>query len=255
MTKRFNICVVGAAGRLGSCVLKALLQPEYAQSIYLIGAIVSTRSVYLNKPVADLSGLDTKINFSDDLKKHVALADVIIDCSLPESSMHSLALAKAMNKKIVLCATGFTTEQQATIQQVAQLIPVIFAPNTSVGMNLTNALVKWLAEKVPVATDIQILETHHVHKKDAPSGAAKQLADTVYKVTDNHPVVTSMRLGEAIGEHTLFFTLQGEQIQLSHKAFDRSIFALGALRAAQWVNQATQAGFYTMDDVLSLNNK
>lgn len=251
---KLNICVVGAAGRLGLCVLKALLQPELSAQYTLVGAIVSKQSACHDKPVALLSGLGTKLLFSDNLEASLDNAHVIIDCASPESSMHSLAMAKAKHKKIVLCATGFTDEKQAQIQQAAKTLPVVVAPNTSVGLNLTNALTKWLSAHIPAQTDIQIIETHHVHKKDAPSGAAKQLARTIYEVTDSEPGITSLRVGETVGEHTLLFTLQGEQIQITHKAFDRSIFALGALRAASWLQKQTKPGLYTMESVLELTD-
>lgn len=254
---KINICLIGAAGRLGSCVLKALMQSKYSQEYNLVGAIVSKKSAYLNKSVkkiADLD-LDTDLLFSDNVEKYLSQLDLILDCSSPESSMHSLQLAKAANKKIILCATGFTSDQQAIIRQTAQFIPIVFAPNTSIGLNLTNAIAKFLTEKTSEKVDIQILETHHVHKKDAPSGAAKLLAETIYQATDKMPTIDSMRVGEVVGEHTLLFTLQGEQIQITHKAMDRSIFALGALRAAKWLSQVSQPEFYTMADVLRLNTK
>lgn len=250
--EKLNICVVGAAGRLGLCVLKALIQPAFSAQYTLVGAIVSKQSACRDKPVALLSGLGTKLLFSDNLEASLENAHVIIDCASAESSMHSLAVAKAKHKKVILCATGFSDEQQAQIQETAKTIPVVVAPNTSVGLNLTNALAKWLGTKIPAQTDIQIIETHHVHKKDAPSGAAKQLAKTIYEATDSEPSITSLRVGETVGEHTLLFTFQGEQIQLTHKAFDRSIFAIGALKAASWVNKINKAGLYKMDDVLQL---
>lgn len=251
--EKLNICVVGAAGRLGLCVLKALMQPELSAQYTLVGAIVSKQSACHDKPVALLSGLGTKLLFSDNLEASLENAHVIIDCASAESSMHSLAAAKAKHKKVILCATGFTDEQQAQIQQAAKTVPVVLAPNTSVGLNLTNALTKWLSAHIPVKTDIQIIETHHVHKKDAPSGAAKQLAKTIQTVTHNEPNITSLRVGETVGEHTLMFTLQGEQLQITHKAFDRSIFAIGALKAATWLQKHNKAGLYTMNDVLNLN--
>jgi 4-hydroxy-tetrahydrodipicolinate reductase len=252
--EKLNLCVVGAAGRLGLCVLKSLLQPEFADKINLVGAIVSNQSGYKNRPVVSEIGLKSSLVFSDDLSAYIKQADVILDCSSPESSMQTLALAKSAHKKLILCATGFTATQLDNIKQTAQVIPIVFAPNTSIGLNLTNAVTKLLCTKIPGNTDIQIIETHHVHKKDAPSGAAKQLANTVNAFTDSQPVITSMRIGETIGEHTVLFTLNGEQIQLTHKAFDRSIFALGALRAATWLNRVIQPAFYTMDDVLLLND-
>ncbi len=253
--EKINICVIGAAGRLGLCVLKALSQPEFAAQFNLVGAIVSSQSACRDKPVALLSALRTKLLFSENLQAHLDQTDVIIDCASAESTLQTLALAKAAQKKLIICATGFNAEQLNQIKQAAKTLPIVFAPNTSIGLNLTNAVAKWLGSKTPDHTDIQIIETHHVHKKDAPSGAAKQLAETVFEATDAHPSITSLRIGETVGEHTLLFTLNGEQIQLTHKAFDRSIFALGALRAATWVNQLNKPGYYTMDDVLLLNEK
>lgn len=250
--EKMNICVVGAAGRLGLCILKALSQPEFSGKFSLIGAIVSPQSACRGKPVALLSALRTKLLFSENLQNTLENTDVIIDCSSPESTLQTLELAKSARKKLVICATGFTAEQLDYIKKSAKTFPLVFAPNTSIGLNLTNGLAKWLGAKIPEQTDIQIIETHHVHKKDAPSGAAKQLADSLFEVTDATPSITSLRIGETVGEHTLLFTLNGEQIQITHKAFDRSIFAIGALRAATWVNKLNQPGFYTMEDVLSL---
>lgn len=251
---KLNLCLVGATGRLGLSVLKMLSQAEYSKQYNLVAAIVSKNSDYLNTSVASLSSIHTPLLFSEDLEKFLPQIQVILDCSLPAASMHNLALAQSAHKKMVLCATGFTSEQQASIQLAAQNIPVVVAPNTSMGMALTNRLIKSLAEKMSamtdIQTDIQIVETHHIHKKDAPSGAAKQLAQTILEKTDKKPLITSLRMGEVVGEHTLFFTVQGEQIQLTHRALDRSIFALGALRAAKWLAKVVQPGFYTMENVL-----
>ncbi len=262
MHHKINLCVIGAAGRLGLCVLNALLHSEFLGKFNLVGAIVSKQSAHQNQPVASLSNLQTKLRFTNDLSQLLAsssdIIDIIIDCSLPESSLQTVNLiqqAKLVSKKLVLCATGFSFEQQETIRQAANFLSIVFVPNASIGMNLTHALAKYAAKKIPELTDIQILETHHVHKKDAPSGAAKQLANSIEQITGQFPTIRSTRVGETIGEHTLLFNLNGEQIQLTHKALDRSIFALGALRAATWVNQVTQPGFYTMEDVLFLNAK
>jgi 4-hydroxy-tetrahydrodipicolinate reductase len=239
-----------------------LAKPAYSEQFNLVAAIVSMQSPLKDKPVSHETGLDTSLLFSANLSKyldHPNLIDVIIDCSLPESSMHTLELAKLSNKKVVLCVTGFNPEQLDNIAKAAQTLPLVVAPNTSIGMNLTHVISKWIAEKVPLGTDIQILETHHIHKKDAPSGAARQLANGVHQAGKlrqlDYPTITSMRQGETVGEHTLFFNFEGEQIQLTHKAFDRSIFALGAISAATWLNQITQPGFYTMEDVMLLNAK
>lgn len=257
--------MVGASGRLGRCILKALTQAAFLKQFNLVAAIVSMQSAYLDRVVSDepgLDALDSSLRFSANLSKYLDkpdLVDVIIDCSTPESSMHTLGLAKLLNKKLVLCATGFNPEQLDQITQAAKTMSIVFAPNTSIGMNLTNALTKWLAEKVPLETDIQVLETHHIYKKDAPSGSAKQLANSIHQAGERrqgaYPIVTSMRMGETVGEHTLFFNFAGEQIQITHKAFDRSVFAVGALTAANWLNQVIHPGFYTMEDVLLLNTK
>lgn len=241
------------------------------KDITLTGGSVRTGSAFDGIDLGELAGIGTiGKNASSDLNSLVN-ADVLVDFTSISSTFEHLNWCKKHNKAIVIGTTGFNDDEVAKIKEFAQSIPVLLAPNTSVGVNLLFKLVEMAAKAIGDDTDIEIMEAHHRFKKDAPSGTAVKIgqviADTLDRdlnecavygregITDERDLKTigfaTVRAGDIIGEHTALFADLGERIELTHKATSRMTFAHGAMRAALWLSKA-ENGFYDMQDVLGL---
>lgn len=197
--------------------------------------------------------------------------DVMLDFTAPEATLEHAKLCSNSGKALMTGTTGLTLEQKRQLQEIAKDIPVVLAANTSVGINLCVALLEIAARVIGEVTDIEVIEAHHRHKVDAPSGTALLLGETIASAlgkslpddgifcreghTGERPTgsigFSTIRGGDIAGEHTVMFIGESERIEISHRATDRKIFARGALRAAQWL-VTQRAGFYTMQDVLGL---
>lgn len=177
-------------------------------------------------------------------------ADVLIDFTVPEAAMEHLGAAVKYKKAIVIGTTGFTEEQIKKIKEAAKKIPIVLSPNMSIGVNLLFRLVKEAAGKLSKDYGVTMIEAHHIHKKDAPSGTAKKLARIV-KEASNREVsdIKSIREGEIVGDHKVTFESPYDTIELSHSAKTRDIFAKGALAAAKFI-AGKKPGLYDMQDVL-----
>jgi 4-hydroxy-tetrahydrodipicolinate reductase len=174
----------------------------------------------------------------------------LIDFSSPDATLQNLASAVRFKKAVVIGTTGFSDEQKKEITDAAKIIPVVFSPNMSIGVNLLFALVKDAASRLPKDYRVNIVEAHHVHKKDAPSGTAKFLADIVKKKRGDAPVdIKSIREGEIIGDHDVIFESPVDTLVLRHSAKTRDIFAQGALQAAKFI-VTKKSGLYGMADVV-----
>ncbi len=184
---------------------------------------------------------------SNFLVTTLAEADVIIDASSPLACAANLKYALALHKPLVIGTTGHTPENLALIEQAAQSIPLLLAPNFSLGMTMCLEAVSLLAKQLKNFCTMCITETHHVHKKDIPSGTALALSQTIDP--ENPPSIHSIREGDVMGEHTVSFSCEGETITLKHEALSRKAFATGALKAAQFLIHQNP-GLYTMKDVL-----
>ncbi|MCW8332723.1 4-hydroxy-tetrahydrodipicolinate reductase [Vibrio paucivorans] len=265
-----RIAIAGAAGRMGRNLVKATYQNQEA----LIGA-------GSERPESSLVGVDIgelcgegkiEVTLTDNLEKSIADFDVIIDFTAPVSTLANIELCKKHGKKIVIGTTGFSDEERAQIDAAAKDIAIVMAPNYSVGVNLVFKLLEKAAKVMGDYCDIEIVEAHHRHKVDAPSGTAigmgeaiagamgNQLNDVaVYaregitgERTKDEIGFATIRAGDIIGEHTAMFADIGERVEITHKATDRMTFANGAVKAAVWLN-GKQSGFFTMTDVLGLN--
>ncbi|WP_162047078.1 4-hydroxy-tetrahydrodipicolinate reductase [Vibrio taketomensis] len=266
-----RIAVAGAAGRMGRNLVKATqLNPK------------SQLGAGSERPESSLVGVDVgelcgegklEIALTDNLAKVVEDYDVIIDFTTPSSTLANLELCKSHGKSIVIGTTGFTDAEREQIQQAAKEIPVVLAPNYSVGVNLVFKLLEKAAKVMGDYCDIEIVEAHHRHKVDAPSGTAigmgeaiagamgNKLSDVaVYaregitgERTKDEIGFATIRAGDIVGEHTAMFADIGERVEITHKATDRMTFANGAVKAAVWLSNK-QAGFYTMTDVLGLDD-
>lgn len=255
----------GAAGRMGQSILRLL--PE--SNLVLTAALVRAGSAWVGESVAaHVFGAKTELDFVDALDPDVPCS-VIIDFSHGESFSAALELARYRGAAFVSGTTGLNPLQQSELAHAGQHIPVIWAANFSIGVALLSRLVREASRALGATADVEIIEAHHRHKHDAPSGTALHLGravadgreielDTVM-VTDRAAIegprrtgeigFSSIRAGDIVGEHTVLFALDGERISLHHSAGSRDLFARGALRAAEWLI-GRAPGVYRMEDVL-----
>jgi 4-hydroxy-tetrahydrodipicolinate reductase len=181
--------------------------------------------------------------------------DVLIDFSLPEGTLEHLKICERFKKPIVIGTTGFTDIQKKVIARTAKKIAVVFSPNMSIGVNLLFELVRDASRKLPKNYNVRITEAHHVHKKDAPSGTAKMLAQIIREERGLDAVDTkSIREGEIVGDHMIVFEGPFDTVRLSHSAKTRDIFVVGALRAAKFIAKKKR-GLFTMPDVLNNSSR
>ncbi len=270
MTAKVRIAVVGASGRMGRTLIEAAKQHEM---IYLGAAVERTGSTLIGVDAGELAGVGTmNVAITDSLDIASEHFDVLIDFTSPESSLVHLDWCSKNNKAIVIGTTGFNHAQKEMINAFAELTPVVFAPNMSVGVNLTLKLLELTAKVMGDYTDIEITEGHHRYKKDAPSGTALKMgeviADTLGRDLEECAVYgregmtgerdrntigfSTIRAGDIVGDHTVMFADIGERVEITHKATSRMTFANGAMRAAYWLSDQ-DSGLYDMQQVLGLN--
>jgi 4-hydroxy-tetrahydrodipicolinate reductase len=262
-----NIAIFGANGRMGRVLIEAINVDENSQ---LSGASVRASSSLLGSDVGELAGVG-KLGLAvvSDLSANLSNTDVLIDFTLPAALQDNLNFCIKHNKPVVIGTTGLNAEQKVALQQAAKHIPVVFAANYSVGINLLLNLVRQTASVMGDTADIEIIETHHRYKKDAPSGTAvaigEAIADELGRDLNqcavygregdtgerDHNTIgfATVRAGDVIGDHTVLFADIGERIEITHKASSRLTFAKGAVKAANWLVQQP-AGLYDMADVL-----
>ena len=237
------LAIHGAAGRLGAAVLElALASPACS----VVGATVSARSDLLGRPL----GGEGALSYREALDPSVTPAEaVVLELSRVEALPAHARQAAAEGWPLVVGVTGLDGACEAALAAAAELIPVLLAPNFSLGIALLKRLAQVAAQALGPEFDGTILDVHHRHKVDAPSGTARALADALEAAGRSVPIV-SQRVGEVIGDHTLTFAGPGERFELRHQAEDRTLFARGALAAATFL-RGQGPGTYTMDDVLA----
>jgi 4-hydroxy-tetrahydrodipicolinate reductase len=221
-----RIAINGACGRMGQAVERAAADAKVEVAVKI--------------DVMKAEGI------SRTLAKRV---DALIDFSTPEAALERLAECVKTKTPAVICTTGFTEAQTSEIAAAAKKIPVVFSSNMSVGVNLLFKQVPEIAKRLGESYDIDIVETHHRFKKDAPSGTAKTLAERIEGATGRKPNVHAVRSGDVVGEHRVVFGTLGDSIEIIHRASTRDIFAKGAIEAAKWAKDA-KPGLYTMLDVI-----
>jgi 4-hydroxy-tetrahydrodipicolinate reductase len=213
----------------------------------------------MGKTISDLANGDSEIDvvgqcdLGDPIEPAMKNCDVAIDFSNADAITEICAAALQHRKPLVIGTTGHSQEQRRLIEETAQSLPVVFASNFSIGVNVLFWLTRKAAEQLGGDFDAEIIETHHQMKKDAPSGTAKTLAEVLKatKKTQTEISIQSIREGDVVGEHTVIFRGPSERLELTHRAASREIFARGALRAAKWIiNQPP--GLYSMQDVLGM---
>lgn len=265
---KVKVAILGCSGRMGRNLIQAAVEHE---SVELVGGSVRESSSFANFDLGELAGIGTIGQKTSVGLEDLSAADVLIDFTSIESTFENLNWCLQHNKPLVIGTTGFNDEQVKIIEDAGKQIPVILAPNTSVGVNLMFKLLEITAKAIGDYTDIEIFEAHHRFKKDAPSGTAVKMgqviADTLGRDLNKCAVYgregitgersretigfSTVRAGDIVGEHTVFFADLGERIEITHKASTRMTFAFGAMRAAFWLSEA-DAGYYTMQDVLGL---
>ncbi len=264
-----RIAVVGASGRMGLCLVKA---SELAELTQLSVAISRQGSASIGKDAGDLAGIGSlNISIGDDLAAVMDKFDVLIDFTRPDCSMQYIELCRQAGKQVIIGTTGYSEAQKAEIAKAAKDIAIVLAPNMSVGVNLSLKLLEMTAKVMGDYTDIEVIEAHHRHKVDAPSGTALRMgeviADTLGRDLKDCAIYgregdtgerdrktigfSTIRAGDIVGEHTVMFADEGERVEITHKATSRMTFANGAVRAAVWL-KSQPAGLYDMQDVLGL---
>ncbi|MCQ8118784.1 4-hydroxy-tetrahydrodipicolinate reductase [Methylomonas rosea] len=266
-----RIAVVGASGRMGLCLLKAALAAENAE---LTVAVSRPDSLAIGKDAGELAGIAAAgIKVGDDLAALTDRFDVLIDFTRPDASMSYIEICRQAGKKVVIGTTGYSDAQKAAIAEAAQDVAIVIAPNFSVGVNLSLKLLEMTAKVMGDYTDIEVIEAHHRHKVDAPSGTALRMGEVVAAALgrdlkdcaiygregdtgarDRKTIgFSTIRAGDIVGEHTVMFADEGERVEITHKATSRMTFANGAVRAAIWLADK-QNGLFDMQDVLGLKS-
>ena len=258
-----KIAIHGASGRMGQSVARLAA----AEGATIVGAIVSPHSKALGRDVGELAGIGMLgVETTADAASGLLGADVVIDFSTAAALPHLLQLAARQKIAVVSGTTRLDATGERLLDEVAKVVPVLWAPNTSVGVQVLAELVTLAAQKLGLSFDVEIVEAHHRAKVDAPSGTAERLRRAVGEARadmravygregnagprrDDEIAVLAMRGGDVIGDHSVHFLGQGERIELSHRATNRDLFARGALRAARFV-VGKGAGRYAMVDVM-----
>lgn len=192
-----------------------------------------------------------EIDLGDDLGKVIAGCDAIVDFSTREATTSVAKLAAQHKKALIIGTTGHSDAEKSAVRETLKTVPCVWTGNYSTGVNTLFWLSSQVAKIVGTKWDVEIVETHHTAKKDAPSGTAKGLQDAIRKANSKEAPAHALRIGDVVGDHTVTFGTPGERIELTHRASSREIFARGALQAAKWA-VAQKPGLYDMQDVLGL---
>jgi 4-hydroxy-tetrahydrodipicolinate reductase len=285
-----NLVIIGVTGRMGRAIVRAA--SEVPDELAITGAVASTTSASLGRDAGELAGLvPIDVCVTDDLPAALASADVVVDFSQPHATRSNVMACRAAQKPLLIGTTGFSSDLTPVFEAASAEIPLLVAPNTSIGVTVLTELTRIAAHALPPDFDIEIVEAHHRMKKDAPSGTALALGKAAAKgrgipesvVVQAAGVAAAsgsargdipaagrdqlpnrggerrqgdlgfavIRGGDIVGDHTVLFAGTGEQVTLGHRATDRAVFARGAVRAALWL--ASQSpGRYFMRDFIGL---
>ena len=263
-----KIAIAGSSGRMGRMLIEAVLASDDLQ---LHGALDVAGCPALGQDAGAFLGRTTGVAISADLDATLAGADVLIDFTRPEGTMAHLAACARLGVKAVVGTTGFTEEQKAQIAELARRMALVMAPNMSVGVNVVLRLLDVAARALNEGYDIEVIEAHHRHKVDAPSGTALKMGEVLANalgrdlkacgvfaregVTGERDPSTigfsTIRGGDIVGDHTVLFAGTGERIEISHRSSSRAGYAQGSLRAARFLADKP-SGLYGMNDVLGM---
>ncbi|MBA3032400.1 MAG: 4-hydroxy-tetrahydrodipicolinate reductase [Gammaproteobacteria bacterium] len=266
--QKIRFAIVGAGGRMGRMLIETVLQSADAE---LAAALDVPGSPLLGRDAGDLVGAPCGVKLSDDVASGLAQADCLIDFTRPEGTLRHLEICRHHGVHAVIGTTGFSAEQKKQIEAIAKDIPIVFAPNMAVGVNAVFKLLDTAARILNEGYDVEIIEAHHRHKIDAPSGTALRMGEVVAAAlgrdlaecavygreghTGERPATqigfATVRGGDIVGDHTVLFAGTGERIEITHKSASRMPYALGSLRAARFLRSKTN-GLFDMQDVLGL---
>ncbi|WP_282339639.1 4-hydroxy-tetrahydrodipicolinate reductase [Pseudomonas sp. PS02288] len=265
-----RIAVMGAAGRMGKILIEAVQQTAGAAG--LTAAVDRPDSTLVGADAGELAGIGRiGVPLSGDLSRVVDEFDVLIDFTHPSVTLKNLEVCRRASKAMVIGTTGLSQEEKEQLVAAAKDVPLVFAANFSVGVNLCLKLLDTAARVLGDEVDIEIVEAHHRHKVDAPSGTALRMGEVVAEALgrdlrevavygregqtgarDRQTIgFATVRAGDIVGDHTVLFAADGERVEITHKASSRMTFAKGAVRAALWL-EGREAGLYDMQDVLGL---
>ena len=263
-----RIAIAGSTGRMGRALIEALAQTGDFQ---VKAALERPDSPFLGKDAGELVGSPCGVRISADLERSLADCDVLVDFTRPEATLKHIEICRSRGIRMVIGTTGFTPEQKKLISAASRDIAMVMAPNMSVGVNLTFRLIELAAKILNEGYDVEIIEAHHRHKVDAPSGTALRMGEVIAQalgrdlaecavygregVTGERKPATigfaTVRGGDIVGDHTALFAGTGERVEITHRAASRATFALGALRAARFL-VGKKTGLFDMQDVLGL---
>ena len=262
------ITVAGASGRMGHMLIEAIMASD---DCHLAGALDIAASPALGLDAAAPLGKSSSVLVTSDLHAGLKNAACLIDFTRPEGTLAHLKVCRELGVKAVIGTTGFTDEQKAEIAEIAKDIAIVMAPNMSVGVNVTLKLLQMAAQAMSTGYDIEIIEAHHRHKVDAPSGTALKMGEVIAEAMgrdlkdcavyeryghtgERDPSsigFATIRGGDIVGDHTVLFAGIGERIEVTHKSSSRSTYAQGSLRAVRYL-ATQQRGLFDMFDVLNL---
>ncbi|WP_159917080.1 4-hydroxy-tetrahydrodipicolinate reductase [Pantoea sp. 18069] len=265
---RHRVAVAGASGRMGRMLIEAI---HNSDDCVLAGALDVPGSPALGMDATAFLGSASGVAITSDLREGLAQAQVLIDFTRPEGTLAHLEACTALGVKLVIGTTGFSDEEKKTLAEGAQQVAVMLAPNMSVGVNVTLKLLEMAAKALSTGYDIEIIEAHHRHKVDAPSGTALKMGEViadalgrdlaecaVYEryghtgARDPSSIgFATVRGGDIVGDHTVLFAGTGERIEITHKSSSRETYAQGSLRAVRFLADKPQ-GMFDMFDVLGL---
>jgi 4-hydroxy-tetrahydrodipicolinate reductase len=264
-----KIAVTGAAGRMGGRIINAVNESE---TCVLAGAVECAGHTLIGQDAGAVAGCGVLgVAITDNLEMALQDADLLIDFTFPKVTLKNIEGCVRLGKKMVIGSTGFTPQQRAEMQKAAQAVPIVFAPNMSVGVNLCFKILQDVAKTLGDNFDVEIVELHHNKKKDSPSGTAVRMGEVVAEAlgreydkcavyhregmmgerTREEIGMQTVRGGDIVGEHTVYFIGMGERIEITHRAMNRDMFARGAVRAAGWLKNQ-KPGLFDMQDVLGL---
>ncbi|HLV76763.1 MAG TPA: 4-hydroxy-tetrahydrodipicolinate reductase [Marinobacter sp.] len=264
-----RVAIIGAAGRMGKVLIEAV---NGTDGLELGAAIVEPGSSLIGADAGDMTGIGkTGVRMAGSLEAVKDDFDVLIDFTFPDLTLENARFCSASGKRMVVGTTGMTDSEKEQLAMLAETAPMVFAPNMSVGVNVVLNLLRTAAATLGDDYDVEIIEAHHRHKKDAPSGTALRMGEVVADAlgrdlkecavygregftgerTRKEIGFETIRAGDVVGDHSVLFATEGERIEITHKASSRMTFARGAMRAALWL-EGKAAGLYDMQDVLSL---
>ena len=252
MATPVKLIISGCAGRMGQRIA-TLVREQPSGGLVVASAVEAPGHPAIGQDLGALLGASPfGVIVVDDVRWALGRGEVLIEFTRPSPTLEHVRIATELRKPMVIGTTGFQDGERAIIQEAAAQIPIVLSPNMSLGVNVLFELATLAAQRLGLRYDVEIVETHHKAKQDSPSGTAKRLAEAVAAgrgVASNSIPMHALRVGDVVGDHTVVFAGPSERIELTHRAQSRDVFALGALKAAQFVHRQ-RPGLYDMTDVL-----